>query len=419
MEELNDRRETDRTSLGIFKPKKVRDLVISADDPDWKASFKAALQQARLWEDRTVSKAPPRKAPFKFHYQFECDDPRCKEGHKMMIEDWEVGALFWRLADQALSHKDAAAKVKEKFLGELCGPDKDTHYHLWGPSWPIRVPGWRSGSSTRRSSPRNARPRRSRPFSIWRRILECARPPSLERPREAALRRGSGRAHGGDPGQADKCRSMRNSGSQNTAPPTETLWEVDRIRRPSTRSCSATCNLAYRSSVGKHEQAIENRAKRLHKRAVEAGFRDWIAWADVVRKRLKRSRKVPIEMKDKSRRLGRMDTKKFNQINHLMELYGSHTMEPALAAIYPKITPHIRRSTRDVRLLRGAMRRRGCSRASCSAPAHAATERIAASVISRRLHFARCLKSFFPTNKSVLFAALNLIVQIQLHTPIV
>lgn len=129
MEDLYDQQKADRTSLGVFRPKKVHDLVISADDPDWKPSFKAALQQARLWETRTVSKEPPRKVPFKFHYRFECDDPQCK-GHKMMIEDWEVGALFWRLVDQGLSHKDAADKVKEKFLGELCGPDKDTHFFV-------------------------------------------------------------------------------------------------------------------------------------------------------------------------------------------------------------------------------------------------------------------------------------------------
>lgn len=129
MEELNDQREADRTSLGVFKPKKVHDLVISPDDPDWKADFRAALRQARLWDDRTVSKEPPRKVPFKFHYQFECDDPRCN-GHRMMIEDWEVGALFWRLVDQGLSHKDAADKVREKFLTELCGPDKDTHFFV-------------------------------------------------------------------------------------------------------------------------------------------------------------------------------------------------------------------------------------------------------------------------------------------------
>lgn len=129
MEELNLQREADRTSLGIFRPKAIHELEVSPDSSDWKPSFKAALQQARLWEDRTASRVPPRKVPFKFRYKFECDDPCCN-GHRMMIEDWEVGALFWRLVDQGYSHEDAADKVKEKFLGELCGPDKDTHFFV-------------------------------------------------------------------------------------------------------------------------------------------------------------------------------------------------------------------------------------------------------------------------------------------------
>ena len=130
MEDLYDRQKADRTSLGIFKPKKVQDLIITLDDTEWKPSFKAALQQARLWETRTVSKEPPRKVPFKFHYRFECDDARCNGKHQMMIEDWEVGALFWKLVDQGASHKEAADKVRDKFLGELCGSDKDTHFYV-------------------------------------------------------------------------------------------------------------------------------------------------------------------------------------------------------------------------------------------------------------------------------------------------
>ena len=130
MEELRTANEVNGTSLGVFKPKKVHDLVISPDDADWKPAFKAALQQARLWEERKVSlKEPPRKVPFKFQYKFECNDAQCN-GHQMMIEDWEVGALFWRLVDQGNTHEDAAAKVREKFLGELCGTDKDTHFFV-------------------------------------------------------------------------------------------------------------------------------------------------------------------------------------------------------------------------------------------------------------------------------------------------
>ena len=130
MEDLYDQQEADRTSLGIFKPKKVHDLIITPDDPEWKSSFKMALQQVRLWETRTASKEPPRKVPFKFHYHFECDDQRCKGNHRMMIEDWEVGALFWRQVDKGASHEEAAASVKRKFLDELCGPDKDTYFFV-------------------------------------------------------------------------------------------------------------------------------------------------------------------------------------------------------------------------------------------------------------------------------------------------
>ncbi len=129
LEELCDRQKADRTSLGIFKPQAVEDLVVSAADADWRPGFKAALLQARLWENRTVSKEPPRKVPLKFQYTFHCDDARCR-GHRLMIEDWEVGALFWRLVDQGCSHKEAADKVRDKFLRELCGPDRGTHFFV-------------------------------------------------------------------------------------------------------------------------------------------------------------------------------------------------------------------------------------------------------------------------------------------------
>lgn len=130
MEDLYEHQNIDRTSLGIFKPKIISDLIVSPDASDWKPSFKNALRQARLWEDRTVSKEPPRKIPFKFHYKFACDDERCKGKHKMMIEDWEVGALFWKLVDSGNSLENAANITRDKFFNEICGSDKDTHFYV-------------------------------------------------------------------------------------------------------------------------------------------------------------------------------------------------------------------------------------------------------------------------------------------------
>lgn len=130
MEDLHDQQQADRTSLGIFRPKKVYDLIITPDSPDWPTKFLEALRQNRLFEYRKKTLEPPRKVPFKFQYKFECDDSRCKGNHQMMIEDWEVGALYWKLVDQGNSNKDAAKKVREKFLKELCGSDKDTHFFV-------------------------------------------------------------------------------------------------------------------------------------------------------------------------------------------------------------------------------------------------------------------------------------------------
>lgn len=130
MEDLYEQQKADRTSLGIFKPKRIHDLVYTPDTADWKASFKTALAQARLWEDRKVTKEPPRKVPFKFHYVFDCDDPRCKRCHRMMIEDWEVGALYWRMVDRGATRQEAARTVREKFLGTVCASDRDSHFFV-------------------------------------------------------------------------------------------------------------------------------------------------------------------------------------------------------------------------------------------------------------------------------------------------
>lgn len=46
----------------------------------------------------------------------------------MTNEDWEVGALYWKLVDKGASSEEAARKVKAKFLDEICGPDKETYF---------------------------------------------------------------------------------------------------------------------------------------------------------------------------------------------------------------------------------------------------------------------------------------------------
>jgi hypothetical protein len=129
MEDLRDRQEEDNTSIGIFRPRDVVDMIVSPAPPQWKTSFLNELRQARLWETRQNTREPPRKIPWRFQYRFRCDDPRCN-GHKMTNEDWEVGALYWRLVDDGASPREAASKVKRKFLDEICSESNETYFFV-------------------------------------------------------------------------------------------------------------------------------------------------------------------------------------------------------------------------------------------------------------------------------------------------
>ncbi|HEY3285258.1 MAG TPA: hypothetical protein VGN26_23550 [Armatimonadota bacterium] len=152
IEDLMCRQADDGTSLGVFEPKDIYGLSYVDDAPDWKPSFKRQLQQLRLWDDRKATKEPPRKVPYKFQYHFACDDSRCKGKHQMMIEDWEVGAYYWRFVDAGATPREAAEGVKARFLGDLCAPDRETHFYVgtvlkhprsWivlGVWWPRRAP---------------------------------------------------------------------------------------------------------------------------------------------------------------------------------------------------------------------------------------------------------------------------------------
>lgn len=153
IEALREMQARDRTSLGLVKPKKVVDLLVEPDAPEWSASMLQALAQGRLWETRAKSKQPPKKMPYRFKYHYFCDHPSCS-GHKHTIEDWEVSRLYWRLIENGESEQVAIAKVKQTFLDKICSDTRDTHFFVgtvlahgtwliigtWWPAKPKLVP---------------------------------------------------------------------------------------------------------------------------------------------------------------------------------------------------------------------------------------------------------------------------------------
>lgn len=123
MEELCELQSKDNTSLGIVRPKEITGLTIEACAAEWKGQWEDLLKQERLFGP---DQKPLEKIPFKFSYTFNCDDARCN-GHKMMIEDWELGQLYRSMKDKFRDPNMAAQKVKQKYYDAMCAPNIDTH----------------------------------------------------------------------------------------------------------------------------------------------------------------------------------------------------------------------------------------------------------------------------------------------------
>ena len=83
-------------TLGLFKPKEITRFSITEDDPNWSPSQMERLSQSYMFEDAPSS--PLEKIPYKFYYEFRCDDRSCN-GHRLSCTDWELGQSYrrWRI----------------------------------------------------------------------------------------------------------------------------------------------------------------------------------------------------------------------------------------------------------------------------------------------------------------------------------
>ncbi len=113
-----------RKSLATLKPSRIVDFVIEEDEREWKQEWQDQLKQFNMFELPTQhgQKKVVKKLPYKFSYRFFSEGD--KEPRKMMIEDWEIGALFWKCLYQKDGDEQAALDlVKQKYLEEFAGKD--------------------------------------------------------------------------------------------------------------------------------------------------------------------------------------------------------------------------------------------------------------------------------------------------------
>jgi hypothetical protein len=117
-----------RTSLAVFKPTVINDFRIESVDREWDRDKIAKLQQMNLFETAKDDKFEVvRKLPYKFSFVFT--DNQGTES-KMMIEDWEIGQLYWNcLSRREGDEEKAIADVKNKYFNDFA-KTKDLYLFL-------------------------------------------------------------------------------------------------------------------------------------------------------------------------------------------------------------------------------------------------------------------------------------------------
>lgn len=122
--DLIGRAHRNELSLAAFKPKRYLKFIHEPIERDWDVEKLAQLEHQRrqlhLFDDEeTVARQfeVVKKLPYKFSYQFE-------DGHgkksKLMIEDWEIGALYWNCLKRSKGNENLAiAKVREMYWDDF------------------------------------------------------------------------------------------------------------------------------------------------------------------------------------------------------------------------------------------------------------------------------------------------------------
>ncbi len=133
----------ERLSLGVLQPQEIVRLIIEDDKRDWKAQWQDQLKQYDIFSITEQGEGQVRevvkKLPYKYSYELLSRGDN--KSHTMMIEDWEIGALFWNCFKKTGSEGEANRMVRQKYEDEFTS-NKDLYlflgttlrYHMGSPN---------------------------------------------------------------------------------------------------------------------------------------------------------------------------------------------------------------------------------------------------------------------------------------------
>lgn len=106
------------TSLAVFKPKEIIGFKIEKVEREWSREKLESLKQFNLFDTIEENKFEVvKKLPYKFSYRFI--DEANKES-TLMIEDWEIGQLYWNSLRRNFGDEEKACEdVKKKYMNDF------------------------------------------------------------------------------------------------------------------------------------------------------------------------------------------------------------------------------------------------------------------------------------------------------------
>jgi hypothetical protein len=124
---IKDSETPTNRSLATFKPTVMVSFEIESDEREWKDEWVEIRKQGDLFVPERAPETLIPKLPYKFYYRFRDEVGKVS---RLMIEDWEIGALYWNCLKAAEGNEAAALeKVRAKYEGEFF-VEKDIHLFL-------------------------------------------------------------------------------------------------------------------------------------------------------------------------------------------------------------------------------------------------------------------------------------------------
>lgn len=133
MDELIKLAKSDqKKSLATLKPVEVVDFIWEEAEREWKDKWLAQSRQGNIFEldsENKLKGAPiVRKLPYKYSYKFISEGD--SKPRTLMIEDWEIGALFWNSMKQTDGDELAANQLVRKKYFDTFVSQKDLYFFL-------------------------------------------------------------------------------------------------------------------------------------------------------------------------------------------------------------------------------------------------------------------------------------------------